>query len=134
MEEKYLFAVPQKALIKNGDKFLIVKRSSTSKTYPNHWDLPGGKLEHGENPTEGLVREVKEETSLKIKVLEPIFSYLETIIYPAYVIVYHGEILSGKIKLSHEHSEYKWVTEQELKRMLVEPYLRELFHKRKKKK
>jgi hypothetical protein len=36
--DKYLFVVPQKAVIKQGDKYLILKRSSTAHTYPNHWD------------------------------------------------------------------------------------------------
>ncbi len=32
------------------------------------WDLPGGSLEPGEVPTEGAVRETKEETGLEVEV------------------------------------------------------------------
>jgi len=129
MEEKYLFCVPQKALIKQGGKFLIVRRSENSKNYPGHWDLPGGKLEHDETSTEGLVREVKEETELDIKVNDPVFSYIETHEVFAYVVVFNCEILSGEIKLSHEHSDYKWANVEELNELLVEPYLKKLFTK-----
>ena len=34
------------------------------------WNLPGGGLESGELPTEAVLREVKEETGLKV-VVEP---------------------------------------------------------------
>ncbi len=32
------------------------------------WDLPGGSLELGELPTEGVIRETKEETGLEVEV------------------------------------------------------------------
>jgi len=32
------------------------------------WDLPGGGLEPGELPTEGVIRETKEETGLEVEV------------------------------------------------------------------
>ena len=126
-DEKYLFSVPQKALIEQNGKILIIKRSEKTKAYPGHWDFPGGKLEHGEEPEEGLEREVMEETNLEVKVGEPLFSYLESKNAFAYIIVYRCKFLGGKIKLSHEHSEYKWVTKSKLKKLLIEPYLKKLF-------
>lgn len=36
------------------------------------WDLPKGKLDPGESPEDGAVREVEEETGLKPRVLKPI--------------------------------------------------------------
>ena len=32
------------------------------------WNLPGGVLEHGEAPWEGVIREVREETGLEVEV------------------------------------------------------------------
>ncbi len=34
--------------------------------YSGYWDIPGGTLESGELPLEGLKREVKEETNIDI--------------------------------------------------------------------
>mgnify|MGYP001565699468 FL=1 len=34
------------------------------------WELPGGKIDFGELPEEALMREIKEETGYKIKVLD----------------------------------------------------------------
>jgi 8-oxo-dGTP diphosphatase len=75
----FLFRVPQKAVINEDNKFLILKRSPNAAVYPNHWDLPGGRLESGEDMKRSLEREVKEETGLKIKIMKPIFTFRETI-------------------------------------------------------
>ncbi len=56
------------ALVKLGDKVLLVKRAHA----PNMglWAIPGGKVEHGESLTHAVVRELEEETGLKVKVGE----------------------------------------------------------------
>lgn len=36
---------------------------------PNDWNLPGGKLDAGETPEQAVVREVFEETGLKVDIL-----------------------------------------------------------------
>ena len=65
----------QKAVIKQGDKYLIGLRSENAKYFPLHWDFPGGKLEPYEEPFEGIVREVKEETNLDVRALAVIGIY-----------------------------------------------------------
>ena len=74
-----IFKVPQKVAIRDGEKFLIMKRSPTVYVYPNQWDLPGGKLEHGEESKAGLKREVKKETSLDVKIGTPEFVFSEKV-------------------------------------------------------
>lgn len=123
--EKEFFRVPQKAMIKKSEKYLIIKRAPNAHTYPNHWDFPRGRLEAGENPKEGLRREVFEETKLKIKTNKPVFTFHETLNnIPTFFIVYDCKIVSGKIKLSHEHTEYKWATKKEILNLETENFLR----------
>ncbi|MFA6269569.1 MAG: NUDIX domain-containing protein [archaeon] len=124
MQEKYQFRVAQKALIKDGKKFLIIKRSPKAEVFPEHWDLPGGKLEHGEDYVEGLKREALEETGLTIKIGKPFSIYVETTKAFAYVVVFECNLESGKVLLSSEHTEFKWATKEEILLMKVEPYLR----------
>ncbi|MEK6959254.1 MAG: NUDIX domain-containing protein [archaeon] len=128
MSEKYNFRVPQKALILHKGKYLTVKRSPTAKVYPNCWDFPGGKLERGENSIDGLKREVLEETNLNVKILKPILVYSEKNTHFVYVVVFECELIgSEEIKLSKEHTEYKWVDKKQLLSMETEPYIKGLF-------
>lgn len=41
------------------------------------WNLPGGRIEKGETPWDGVVREVKEETGLDIKIKKLIGIYFK---------------------------------------------------------
>jgi len=50
-----------KALIKNSEGKILL-----SKEENGMWELLGGGLDHGETPQTGLVREVQEETGLKV--------------------------------------------------------------------
>lgn len=125
MEEKYLFVVPQKAMIQEGGKFLILKRSPDAHTYPNHWDFPGGRLESGEDIKEGLEREVFEETGLKVNVKEPVFVFKEmSNNHYAVFIIYLCKKISGEVKISHEHTDFKWATKEEILKLKIENFLR----------
>lgn len=48
-------------LIENEGAYLLCKMPSDRGVFPGQWALSGGGLEPGENITEGLLREVKEE-------------------------------------------------------------------------
>ena len=58
-----------KAVIIKEDGALLLLRSATEK-FPGKWDLPGGHIHEGEDPKDGLIREVKEETGITLE--EPI--------------------------------------------------------------
>src|SRR5690349_7247538 len=52
---------------RDGDEILLARWVSRDRT-DRHWTLPGGKVEHGEDPIDGVVREVKEETGYDVEV------------------------------------------------------------------
>jgi 8-oxo-dGTP diphosphatase len=58
-----------KALINNNGKYLFLRE-------PLHhgdiWDLPGGKIEYGEEPEDTLVREIKEEVDIDVRITKPV--------------------------------------------------------------
>ncbi|SRR3989338_4191793 len=122
----------QKAVIKRGNKFLILLRSPKAEFFPEHWDFPGSKLEPNENPFVGIEREVAEETGLKVKGVVVVGVYemvLRSI--PHRFSVYSTKLLSNKVvKISHEHLEFRWATREELLKLKVEPYMIEYFRER----
>lgn len=108
-------------LIKREDgKFLVTKRSPINDFLPNVYDFPGGTVEFGEKCEEALIREIKEETSLEVEILKPVF--VTTIVQRnerhQFWIIYECKYISGEVKLNpEEHSEYKWVDKEEAKKL-----------------
>lgn len=60
---------PTGILIEKG-RLLLVKQDVTAT---RHWSLPGGALEYGETIEQCLIREIKEETGLDVKVKELLY-------------------------------------------------------------
>jgi 8-oxo-dGTP diphosphatase len=94
-------------LIDDENRLLIMKSSDMNVQFAGEWDLPGGHIHIGEDAIDGLKREVKEETTLDITSPERIYE-------EGRIKFYKTRRYNGTIKLSEEHTEYKWVTIQEL--------------------
>ncbi len=118
--------VAVKGIIVNGDKVLLLKRSSMEDCYKNLWETPGGKINFGENLKEALKREVKEETNLDIEVFIPVNTWSFFRDDKSYVvgITFLCKPLSEKIRLSEEHVEYRWIAENELDELEMNENLR----------
>jgi len=58
-----------KALIRHQGKFLFLYEENHHGKF---WDLPGGKIEYGEEPEVALLREIKEEVYLDVKIVKPV--------------------------------------------------------------
>ena len=102
------------AVIKKNDLFLIANRSFEDNSQ-GIWEFPGGKVEENETFISALVREIKEELSLNIKVGNMIATIdLNKTDKNIYVHYYYAIILSGQISLN-VHSEFKWVPHTKLK-------------------
>ncbi len=126
-----------KAVIEKDGKFLIIKEKCKGKDII---DLPGGKIEFGSSPEKTLVREIKEELFLDIKIEKLIgvwyfFGFVggDQII----CITYLCKPLSNKIDLTKNPAknenifEYKWVTPEEFLK-LKQPHIKEDFERLKK--
>jgi len=83
------------------------------------WELPSGKKELLEGSENSLLREVKEETGLSVRIITPfsVFDYQiekETEIRDSVQINFLTEIeREEEVKLSSEHQDFTWITRQE---------------------
>lgn len=121
-----------KVLLKNKEgKYLMMLRSAIK--YPEagaKWEIPGGRIDPGSELFDNLKREVKEETGLEI-IGEPKLIAAQDILRPHKHIVrltYLGEG-EGEVKLSDEHTEYKWLPASEVVKLEpIDPILKEVLN------
>lgn len=107
--------------IKGNARYLILKRKS--KYMHGLWGQVAGKIEDGETAWQAALRETKEETGItpeKLYTVDIVESFYEITsnhisIIPAFV-AFVAE--SSSVSLSNEHSEYKWVTANQAKKLL----------------
>jgi len=97
-------------LLIDGNKVLLGKRAT--EPFKGKYDVIGGFLKYGEDPIAGVLREVKEETGLKVKITDLLGIYMDT--YgkggeSTLNINYIGKIVSGKMKASDDVAELEWV-------------------------
>ena len=77
------------------------------------WNLPGGGLKKNESPWDGVIREVKEETGLSVKVNKLIGVYSKTE-KEEIVFSFECQIVSGDITLSDEADRIEYFSVKDL--------------------
>ncbi|NUM80290.1 NUDIX domain-containing protein [bacterium] len=96
--------------------YLLLKRAG-QVIYADSWRMVGGKIENGEKAYETALRELKEETGLK-----PLHFWAAPFVNNFYeashdrinmIPVFAAEVTSEDVKLTHEHSDYQWMTYDE---------------------
>lgn len=100
------------AVIKEGDKIFVTRRDYGE--FENMWEFPGGKVEAEEVTEAALIREIKEELELHIKVSELLITVYYD--YPNFHLkmdCFLCSILGGELKLN-AHNDAKWVKIEEL--------------------
>lgn len=60
-ETQTMMKIVAAAVIERGDRRILIGQRRSSDTSPLKWEFPGGKLEPGEKPEQGLARELREE-------------------------------------------------------------------------
>ncbi|MFA6098378.1 MAG: NUDIX domain-containing protein [Patescibacteria group bacterium] len=119
MSKRWIAAAAH-ALIKKGSKYLILQRAAGEKYMPMAWDIPGGVINFKEEILHALYREVMEETGIKVRQKKLLFVYGNR---PKLLNSHHFQLIflchyvSGKIRLSRDHRDYRWVTLKELQKI-----------------
>ena len=109
-------------VLNNTGHVLLLQRHPSAKFAPRQWGYPGGKIEEGETPLEAAIRETREETTLVVKNPRYLgqFSAVEA---------YLGEDYTGTVEIDFEHTDWAWVSPQELSQYDLAPNVMEIYEK-----
>ena len=130
MNNKIVQRIATKAVVTRSDgKFVLLREANTYEEGTNigRWNMPGGRLDIGENFESGLKRELFEETGLKVEIIKPLYvgewrPIIKGVQNQIVGILFLCESKPGNIVLSQDHDAYKWVSAKEaLELDIMEP-------------
>jgi 8-oxo-dGTP pyrophosphatase MutT (NUDIX family) len=108
-------------LLDNNDYVLVLRRSETHPRAALQLDLPGGMIEKDEDPLDGTVREIFEETKIKISSdqLSMIHEYTHTyendgVTMERFLYAVRFSQDRPNVETSWEHEEHLWLPVSEL--------------------
>lgn len=106
-------------------EFLILKRSD-DQIYPGLWQMVTGKIDEGEKAYRAAAREIEEETGIKTEKMYAapnVNSFYNErkdriSLIPVFCIIVPEDTY---VQISEEHSEYKWTSPEEAKKLFAWP-------------
>ena len=133
--EPQLF-IAGKAFILHEGKVLILRESPkyADGTQAGNYDVVGGRLTPGEPFNESLLREIEEETGLRVKIGEPFFlneSFPTVRGEPWHIVRVFVECSSEgeAVVMSTDHDDYLWIDPKDYKMYKIIDNLHPMFEK-----
>lgn len=121
MEKNRYWKVFVSCVIKCGDEILALKRK-TGNYYGDYYDFPGGKMEYDESIEEAMIREVYEESGIKVNPsnlkLKAGINWRddfddETRYAVCFCFLYEVENKPKITLTKREHTEYEWMKKED---------------------
>jgi 8-oxo-dGTP pyrophosphatase MutT (NUDIX family) len=119
-------------ICEDGTGSVLLVRAAPHLTVAGQWFLPGGGLDHGEEPTAGLRREFEEETGLEIEVgpllglLSDVFPLPSGTSLHTIRIIYSVTGYSGALRdeVAGSSDTARWVRLDQVGELPLRPYVR----------
>lgn len=106
-------------IIEDGKILLLYRKDE------QHWEVPGGKVEEGESPTEAAVREAEEEIGVEVELRKPFYS--GEFQHRSRMFLWHGYvagIVDGEPEIKEDKfGEMEWFDGSELNELELAPNL-----------
>ncbi|MCK9595917.1 NUDIX domain-containing protein [Candidatus Pacearchaeota archaeon] len=107
-----------KALVRYNGKYLLLRKSE-DKFFPENigkWECSGGLVKMWESPEKAIAKELATETGLEFNIVKKLPTLtMKDEKYYSHCDIYLIEASSDKVNLSDKHSEYQWVSAEEVK-------------------
>lgn len=116
MRYDIVMLVSMKVVVFNTEgNMLALRRSETDPVRPFGWDIPGGRLEEGEDLENGIKRETLEESGLAldaVTLVDAVAGYNARKEFWV-TIGYRAIVDAPEVILSYEHDKYEWISKEE---------------------
>ena len=112
------FKASMVVILDSQKRVLLLKRSPGPHWMPEKWALVGGHIEKGESPVEAATRETKEEANLELKVAQELDQRND-------VMIYFSNNFSGNVEIDFEHTDWAWISYDELDNYDTTPNLKD---------
>ncbi len=104
------------AVIREDGRMLVIKRRDNG-----NWEPPGGVLELDETPQEGVVREVLEETGIRVEV-EQLTGVYKNMARGIVALVFRCKPSGGVELITSESAAVEWITSAQASDRMSEAY------------
>ena len=106
------------AVVLDGERVLLARRGRAPGL--GKWSIPGGLVHLGERLEDALVREIEEESGLRVRVLglcgviDRVVREEDAVRYHYVIIDYVAESIGGRLQAGSDAAEVRWVAVDDL--------------------
>ena len=106
------------AVVLDGGRVLLARRGRPPSE--GKWSIPGGLVHLGERLEDALVREIEEESGLRVRllglcgVIDRVVREQDAVRYHYVIIDYAAEPVGGRLQAGSDAAEVRWVAVSEL--------------------